>query len=100
MGVGSLWSRVRIWSLTSLAGLHAPLLLHPDHLIPHDLTPVGAILIGLYHRHLRIPNRVNSSQVSSQGINITCSSRVKSVQVKYHRHLLTPKEKCKSSQVK
>jgi len=29
----------------------APLLLHADHLVAHDLAPVGAVLVGLDHRH-------------------------------------------------
>mmetsp|Transcript_1887 Transcript_1887/g.5706 ORF Transcript_1887/g.5706 Transcript_1887/m.5706 type:complete len:426 (-) Transcript_1887:744-2021(-) len=31
--------------------LHAPLLLHPHHLVAHDLAPVRAVLVGLHHRH-------------------------------------------------
>mmetsp|Transcript_29759 Transcript_29759/g.90530 ORF Transcript_29759/g.90530 Transcript_29759/m.90530 type:complete len:308 (-) Transcript_29759:1310-2233(-) len=30
--------------------LHAPLLLHPHHLVAHDLAPVRAVLVGLHHR--------------------------------------------------
>mmetsp|Transcript_6582 Transcript_6582/g.20501 ORF Transcript_6582/g.20501 Transcript_6582/m.20501 type:complete len:246 (+) Transcript_6582:95-832(+) len=30
--------------------LLAPLLLHPHHLVAHDLAPVRAVLVGLHHR--------------------------------------------------
>mmetsp|Transcript_25197 Transcript_25197/g.74957 ORF Transcript_25197/g.74957 Transcript_25197/m.74957 type:complete len:535 (+) Transcript_25197:92-1696(+) len=33
--------------------LHPPLLLHPHHLVAHDLAPVRAVLVGLHHRHCR-----------------------------------------------
>ena len=34
-----------------LRGLDAPHLLHPHHLVPHDLSPVRPVLVGLHDRH-------------------------------------------------